>query len=855
MKISPLFCLLGLLASLPGQSRAEIKTQESILGKFLVSSTNGTATCISDGRIIELRKGDAILARGTQISTGPASNVILVLSNGTGVFVDENTQLQIERFEQEPFTPGNNLRLEPSNSVTLAKLIRGRLLLSTPRLLSGTSMVYQTAHASIAIRGEKLLIETDEAASHIAMIAGDAIISARDAAGNFLARGERLVSGQEAFVKFNVTASERALPSALATGTPPEPTTSAGTHARGDPASSVRVVSLTGHAEARLAQTNAVASLTEGTAIPVGSILSTDDDSLLFLQPFPGAITTILPHSVVAVEQLSATGEPASPRRASTLALQAGSMISILDPARHQTTDYAVRTLHGTAVARGTLFFTSVQNGGLVLATLADTVRFTSSSGESFRVGVGHAVLAQPGQKAESPVPLVQALERNPRASEAVQQAFTTLASVVGRNIGGLTPAAATQLLSQVAAASAAALPEQAEGFAGDAVAAIASPGSSLATERTAALAAVLKSIVAGLPDRATPTATAVARSSLPQAAVIASAAAAGSPAQAGPVAGSVARLILQAAAPSPLAPTDLQTIAAVAAAVSKAAPTQASIAAAAVVQAVLEAHRDARPALDAERGALIAAAATRVAPDQAVAITRTAMQRLVQHTKEATPSVIGQTGAVLAGAIISVVPEQARPIATAVMLLALESHPRANAEWTMEVAGILASTLAHLFPASSDEIRAGIADAIGRPLTEMDALAAPHTRLAAELGFAVSEILQRSSLASAEGSAAHQALLAGLELARPPDGSSAVHPPGSTSIEVNRSTSIVITQFDPAKFAEFLLDLDAALAAQTTVQFYTEPDGDGGTTVRPWPTVPRILPAELLVSPSALPQ
>lgn len=854
MKTPLLFCLLGLLGSIPWVVRAEIKPPESVLGKFLVSSVNGTATCISDGRIIELKKGDAILARGAKISIGPKSDAILVLSNGTGVFADENTQLEVDRFEQEPFTPGNNLRLEPSNSVTAARLIKGRILLSTPRLLSRTSMIYQTPHASISVRGDKLLIEADDTASHIAMIEGNATISPRDAAGNFLSRGERLASGQEAFVRFNVlgpAASERNLPAANAT----DRSAGANSDTLTDGSTFVRVLKLTGPAEAQLPPPDEVTRLMEGTAIPAGSVVSTGDETLLYLQPFSGAITAVLPHSVVAVEQLSITGSPATAHRASTFALQAGSMISILDPARRESTDYAVRTMHGIATAHGTLFFASVQKGGLVLATAADSVSFASSSGETFQVGAGHAVLAQPGQKAQPPIPLVQALEQNSQVSEAVQQAFTALASAVGDNIGGLTPAASIQLLSQTAATSASALPEQAETFAADAAAAIALPTSSFADERTPALAAVLKAIVSGLPDRATPTATAVARSSLPQAAVIASAATAGAPAHAVQVASSVARLVLPPAASAAVAPADLQTLAAITASVTHAAPKQANAVAVAVMQAVLDASRNPTPTLNAQHGALIAAAATRAAPDQAVAIARTMMQLLAQHLQDATPAVVGQTGALLAGAIISVVPDQAQPVATAVMLLTLEAHPHATPEWTMEVAGILASTLTQLFPASANEIYTGIADAIGRSLTELEALAAQYKKLALELGFAVSQIVQSSSAAFAEGAAAHQALLDGLELARPPGGSSGIPPSGGTSIQINNSTSVIITEFDPARIAEFILDLDAALAAQTTVQFYTEPDGNGATTVQPWPTVPRTLPADLLVSPSALPR
>lgn len=850
MKISPLFCLLGLLGSIPWVGRAEIKPQDSILGKFLVSSVNGTASCVTDGRIVELKKGDTILARGAKLVTARGANAILVLSNGTAMFAGESTELVIERFEQEPFTPSGNLRLEPSNSVTVAKLLRGQILLSTPRLLSGTSMIYQTPHAAIAIRGDKLLIEANEAASHIAMIEGSATVSPRDAQGNFLARGERVEAGQEAFVRFNVIepdAGDSPVQSA-------DPRDGAGPKPVIDGSSSVRVVKLTGSAEARGPEARAVTRLSEGSTIPTGSILSTGADTLLFVQPFPGAITAILPLTVATVEQLSIADNPASASRKATLALQVGSMISILEPSRHENTEYSVRTLHGTASARGTLFFTSVKDGGLMLATTADSVSFTSSHGEIFQIDAGHAVLAQPGQNVAPPIPLVHATKRNAQVSEALRQTFTTLASVVSNNLGGLTPAASAQLLAQTAASSSSALPEQAERFAASAAAAIASPGSSLGTERTPALAAALKAIVAGLPDRATPTATAAARSALPQGVVIATAAASGAPAQATQVAESVANLVLESA-PASLSAGDLQTLASLAAAVSRVAPKQASSAAAAVMQAVLDTTRDAAPPLNAQRGAAIAAAATRAAPDQAVPIARTMMQLLAQRLNDPAPTVIAQTGALLAGAIISVVPEQAQPVATAVMLLMLETHPQGTPEWTSEVSGIFAAALARSLPATSAGVYAGIGDATGFSPSEVKAFGAPHQSFASELVAAISQAAQSSALAFAASNAAHEALLAGIELARPPIGPSATRARGGTSIEINHSTSVIITRFDPAHFAGIILDLNAALAAQTTVQFYTEPDGNGGRTVRPWPTVPRTLPAELLVSPAALPR
>lgn len=865
MKSLPLFCALGLLCSTPVASRAAITPQNNILGKFVVTSVNGTATCVTDGRILELKKGDTIVARGATVSTGPGANVIMVFSNGTGVYTDENTRLKIERFDQEFFAPNNNLRIEPSNSTTRAKLISGRVVLSTPQLLSGTSMIYQTPHASVGIRGNKLVIEAAEEFSNIALIDGNATVNHREEGGGFVAVGRRISGGEEALVKFTHPGAKdpgRNQPSTAATpGTPPpvqdpaSPPPAAGPTADSQPAevAAVVVLKMIGTARTRLPGAAEETEVTDGARLAIGSIISTGNDSLLFLQPYPGAITAVMPHSVLEVEQLKFAGEGApAPRRSATLTLRDGSVMSMLDPAGHLENEYTIRTPQGTATARGTVFNTSIQNGSMSVATTADTVTFTSATGQTYQVSAGNVVIANPGQNPQPPIPLVQAVAMNPGFEAMIQTAFATVTTIVKNNLGGFSPGASANLLSQVTATAAVALPDQAESFAAQAVAAIGTPSSSLSSELSPSIAAVLQAVVGGLPDRATPTATAAALATVPQAAVVAAAAAKAAPARAPQIAAAVARLVLKTDTSAGITAASLQTAAAIAASVAASTPTQAGVIARATMQTVLEANPNSTPLLNAQRGAFIAATVTRATPAQAVGIARSMMQLLSQNWTEPTPQTVAQTAAVLAGSIIAVVPAQARPVATAVMIFLIETYPTASNEWFAEVAGVLAATLAQLSPANAQEIYAGIADALGQSLDYVQLLALRFDSQASQFAREAAAIGRDSALAFQEGSMATDALAAGLELARGPAGFP-LGTDGGSSIEISSATSIAITQFDPAEVAQLTLDLAAAQAAQTSVQFYTETSDDGGTTVRPSPTIPRTLPVDLLVSPSTL--
>src|SRR6185312_4696852 len=90
-----------------------------VSGIFWVYDVHGTAECLADGRIWNLTKGERVLARGAVVLTKDNSRVTLLFSNQTSLSLEHNTSLKVEKFDQEPFQPNNDLLHEPSSSQML----------------------------------------------------------------------------------------------------------------------------------------------------------------------------------------------------------------------------------------------------------------------------------------------------------------------------------------------------------------------------------------------------------------------------------------------------------------------------------------------------------------------------------------------------------------------------------------------------------------------------------------------------------------------------------------------------------------------------------------------------------------
>ncbi len=891
MKHSPaltFFTLVLVLFSVSSAHAALTGRQNNLLGKFFVSSVEGEVMCVSDGRIFNLRKGDTILARGTVIETKENANVTLVFSNGTGVYTDEKTRFEIEKFDQEFFAPNNNLKVEPSNSSTLVGLSTGRVVISTPRLLSGTTMVYKTTHAAVGIRGEKILIEADEKQTHVAMIAGNATVNVRNPDGTFVSIGKRLTTGQEAFVKYTVgggtegglVLSDESTPESSPTAAPATNASAAATVAlaptpvlTGNPITSeteATVLRLTGGARMKRTASSPEVPVTEGAKLPVGSILLTDAAAELHLQPFEGTIATLRPNTTVHIEKLSITRDGnVVTKQTGLLGLKAGTVISTIDPAKIEINDYGVRTPKGIASAKGTSFAVSIEDDeGFTVATTADTVTFTTPEGTSFAIAAGNVSITPAGGTPQPPVPLATAIATNSSLVDVIRTALNTVTSVVQNNVGALPPNSASDLITKVASTASAALPAEATAIASQVVTAVTWPSSATSTIAPAAAAAVTGAITAAAPNQAAAIATSAALAAPAQAVAVAAASAQAAPAQAAQIASAVTQTFVQTDSVGNVTPATVQNASALAAAVTSSVPNQAAPVAAAVMQALAQSAPLSPPLVNAQVASTIASSVTRAAPDQAVPVAATMMRTLTQTQTfaEASSQVIAQTAATLASAVTVVVPPQAQEVATAVMQLLVQTSPNASPAATTQAAGLIAAAVSQAAPGQAAAINQGLASATNQPVSAIQSASLQSGTLASQIAQQVGQISQTANTSFQQGNATSSAVAqssagsgsaAGSVAQNPPSSGAGSAPSNPANVagpggggDGNSSTSIIITQFDPNEVSDLTASLEAAQNAQAGTIFVPSDPGAGGPgtgsggiggspTVEPRPTSP----------------
>ena len=167
--------------------------------KIYVAETKGDSQITNDDKVYSAKQATAFDAPGTVIETKADSHNAFVYSNGTGMYVDQNTRVEINRFVQEPFQPSRNTSadnpFEPSISQSTVHVAHGAVAICTSQLVSGSTMSYTTPEASVNIRGGKVSIETKDDESIIDLLEGDVTIhgGGKDSGGQILRPGERAV--------------------------------------------------------------------------------------------------------------------------------------------------------------------------------------------------------------------------------------------------------------------------------------------------------------------------------------------------------------------------------------------------------------------------------------------------------------------------------------------------------------------------------------------------------------------------------------------------------------------------------------------------------------------------------------
>lgn len=186
-----------LLALMPA-SGALAAAKKNPTSKVYVADLKGEAEIDDGERVRELSAKSVYTAQGTVIETKPESQNAMVFSNGAGVFVDADTRMEVRRFVQEPFAPNrSDIEVEPSISQTQTYLARGTVGLCTSRMVAGSSMVYSTPQASVSVRGNKAVIQTNENETKISLVEGDVTVRA----GEGDSGGQIIRAGQQAIIR------------------------------------------------------------------------------------------------------------------------------------------------------------------------------------------------------------------------------------------------------------------------------------------------------------------------------------------------------------------------------------------------------------------------------------------------------------------------------------------------------------------------------------------------------------------------------------------------------------------------------------------------------------------------------
>ncbi len=151
--------------------------KRSPTSKLYVSDTQGETEIDTGTEVDELTKKSVYNAEGTVIETKANSNSSVVLSNGTGLYFDVSTRVEIRGFAQEAFRPNrSDLEDEPSISNTHIYVDHGILGVSTSKLVAGSTMECETSLATAFIHGRQAVIVADDNLTIISMVQGEATV-------------------------------------------------------------------------------------------------------------------------------------------------------------------------------------------------------------------------------------------------------------------------------------------------------------------------------------------------------------------------------------------------------------------------------------------------------------------------------------------------------------------------------------------------------------------------------------------------------------------------------------------------------------------------------------------------------
>jgi len=178
--------------------RADEATKKAPTSKIFLSESKGTGQIESNGKVFEPKQGTAFDAPGTVMMTNNDSHQAYVLSSGTGLYLDANSQVKISQFDQEKFESTHLAAdVEPSVSHLNVLIMRGLIGLCASPMVSGTTVLFSTPLASVNIRGRRVAIKVSAEETSVYALEGSVTLRPGEKASG----GVTLEPGEQAVVR------------------------------------------------------------------------------------------------------------------------------------------------------------------------------------------------------------------------------------------------------------------------------------------------------------------------------------------------------------------------------------------------------------------------------------------------------------------------------------------------------------------------------------------------------------------------------------------------------------------------------------------------------------------------------
>ena len=199
--ILPIFGLATMIAvAATDLAQGQAKITKGPASKIYLAEIKGDTQIQNGGKIYTARQALAFQATDSIIITKEGAHAVLVYSNRTGLFIDQNTRVEIHQFAQEPFLPERDQETsivrEPSISQSQIQMQYGAIGICTSQLVAGSAMSYATPDARIVIRGGRLTIKSNAAGTTIDLLEGDVTVYSRYQA----TESQQLHAGERAFI-------------------------------------------------------------------------------------------------------------------------------------------------------------------------------------------------------------------------------------------------------------------------------------------------------------------------------------------------------------------------------------------------------------------------------------------------------------------------------------------------------------------------------------------------------------------------------------------------------------------------------------------------------------------------------